>query len=124
MITDHKPLVVIFQERCGEFITQIEKNTAKYSSILHNNPVQPGPQLFTANRLSRHNHEVNSNEEILGCGIAIKVKGKCMDTLDSMTVEEIELVTLDNDHIRMLSEYVQHGWPSTKAEVQKKLHPY
>ena len=41
-----------------------------------------------------------------------------------MTAEEPRLPTLDDEHLGMLSEYVLHGWLSTKAEVQKELQPY
>ena len=36
-----------------------------------------------------------------------------------MTAQEI-LATMDDKHIGMLANYVQHGWPATKAETQRK----
>ena len=45
-----------------------------------------------------------------------------MDLPECMTTEEIRLATLDNEHLGMLSEYILHGWLSTKSEVQKDLH--
>ena len=41
-----------------------------------------------------------------------------------MTAEEIRIATLDEGYLCMLSEHVLHGWPPTKAEVQKELKPY
>ena len=48
----------------------------------------------------------------------------CKDIPDCMTVEEIKLATLDDEHLAMLSEYVLCGWPVTKAELQMKLQPF
>ena len=34
-------------------------------------------------------------------------------------IREIQLVTIQNEHIGMLSNYVLDGWPSITEEVQK-----
>ena len=41
-----------------------------------------------------------------------------------MTAEEIRLATIDYKHIGMLSNYVLHGLPAVKSEVQKEVQPY
>ena len=41
-----------------------------------------------------------------------------------MMTEEIRHATPGNDHIKVLSHYVMHGWPSTRAEVLKEIQPY
>ena len=38
-----------------------------------------------------------------------------------MIAEEIRTATLDDEHLGILAEVVLHGWPWTKAEVQKEL---
>ena len=48
----------------------------------------------------------------------------CMDIPDCMTEKEMRTAKVDNEHIGILAELVLHGWPSTKAEVWKKLQPY
>ena len=40
-----------------------------------------------------------------------------------MTEEEIRTATLDDEFKGILTDLVLHSWPSTKAEVQKELHP-
>ena len=47
-----------------------------------------------------------------------------MDIPDCTTVEEIRIATLNKEYIGILSEIILHGWPSSKAEVQRELHPY
>ena len=40
-----------------------------------------------------------------------------MDIIECMTGEEIREVTLDEEHLSTLTEFIHCGWPSTKAEV-------
>ena len=44
-----------------------------------------------------------------------------MDILDCMTAEEIRSVTIDNEHLSMLSECVLYDWPSMGTKEQKEL---
>ena len=53
--------------------------------------------------------------------ITINVIESCTDISDCMRAEEIRFATTDDKHLNMLSEYVLHGWPSVRAEVQKDL---
>ena len=56
-------------------------------------------------------------------GISICVIETCMDILDCRA-EEIHLVSIDDECIGVLSNYVLYGWPSRKAEVQKEAQPH
>ena len=47
-----------------------------------------------------------------------------MDIPDYMATKEIRSVTIDDKYICMISDYVMHGWPSMRAEVQIGLQPY
>ena len=52
-------------------------------------------------------------------GIHINVIETCMNIPECMTAEEIKLAAIDDESIDMLLNYELHGWPATKAEVQK-----
>ena len=45
-----------------------------------------------------------------------------MDIPVCMTVEEIGIAMLDDEHKSMLSELKLHGWPLTKAEVHMQFY--
>ena len=47
-----------------------------------------------------------------------------MNRPDYMTAEDIITITLENEHLRALSELILHGRPSTKAEVHVDMQPY
>ena len=55
--------------------------------------------------------------------IGITAIGSCMNMPDFMTVEELRVPTLYDEHLGRLYEYVLHVWPSAKAEVWKELQP-
>ena len=56
--------------------------------------------------LSRNNHSINKDEEIPGMSININAVETCIDILECMTAEEIELVTLDEELIGVVLNYV------------------
>ena len=101
-------------------VTQTTQNTVIHSSVQHKDPVQTGPQLSIADCLCRQNNKVNEDEEMLGKGISIIVIGTCTGITDCMTAEEMWLATINDKNKGMLSNYVLHGWPSTKLGVQKR----
>ena len=74
--------------------------------------------------LSRQNYETNIDEEIPGRCITINSIESCTDIPDCMTADKIRMITLDDEHLIILSEHVLHGWPPSKAEAQKELKPY
>ena len=43
----------------------------------------------------------------------------CMDIPDYMRAEEIKEVTLEDEHLSLLTEIILHSWPSTKTDIQK-----
>ena len=47
-----------------------------------------------------------------------------MNIPECMTAENIWLATIDDEHKGMLTNYTLHGWPATKAELQKEIQPY
>ena len=56
--------------------------------------------------------------------IAINVIESCTDILDCMTVGDITLATLEDEHLGILPEYVLCSSPLTKAEVEKDQQSY
>ena len=60
---------------------------------------------------------------MLGINITRNAIESHMDIADCITAERIMSVTIDKEHLSMLSDYVLHGWPS-RVEVQKDLQPY
>ena len=47
-----------------------------------------------------------------------------MEIPDCMSAEKFRSATIDDEHLRMLSEYVSCGWSSMRAEICKLIHLY
>ena len=48
----------------------------------------------------------------------------CMDIPECMTVKEVRVAFMEDEHLSALEELVLCSWPSMKAEVQKELQLY
>ena len=57
-------------------------------------------------------------------GISINAIETCMNIPECITAEEIQLAFTDDKFLGMLPNYVLHGQPTTKAEVQKEVQPF
>ena len=90
------------QEKCCKPVTQAAKNTIANPSVHHKRILQkPGPQIFIADWQTTHTHKTEAKKYQ-----AIK---SCMYKPDCMRAEKMGIVTLDDDHIQMLSKLILHG---------------
>ena len=103
--------------------TQIAKNIATHSPIEQGNSVHT-LTLTIHSRLAILTKPWGRDEEIPDMCITINAMESCMDIPDCMTADKIRQAILDNEPLGMLSEYILHGWPPTKAEVQNELQLY
>ena len=123
MITDHKPLVIIFKMD----VVSLSQGLQTILLCIHQYSIECStkcPQLFITDWLSRHNHKSNIDEEILGMNIIINVIESYTGIRDCMMTEEFRSATRDDEHVSMLPECVLHGCPSKRAEVQKKNYSH
>ena len=73
------------QKEHSEPAAQTTKNTTMCTSIQHKIIYKPGLQLFIYDWLSRHNHKLNKDEEILWKRISTIVIEMCTHILKAMT---------------------------------------
>ena len=124
MITDHNLLVAIFKNDVGSLSHRHQRILLR----MHQNNIRilykPEPQLFITDWLCRQNHKTNRDEEIPDMCITISTIELCMYISDCMMAEGIRFAMLNYEHVGMQSELILHGWPMTKAEMQKDLRTY
>ena len=118
MTTDHKLLVAVFKKDVASLSHKLQRILLCFHQYSIRNLYQPGPQLFIAHWLSRHNNETNRDNEIPCMFITTNAIESYSDIPDWLTAEEIRSVTPDNEYLGMLLEYAVWGWPSTNVEVQ------
>ena len=114
VITDHKMLVVIFKKD----VVSLSHRLQRIIFCIHHYNIRIlsklGPQLFTADWISRHNHKIGKDEEIPVMDRSMNVMETCRNIPECMTAEDKKLATIDDEHIGMLSKYMLHGWLAIK----------
>ena len=110
MITDKKLLVAENNIICPliQHKNPIQTRTTTVPSRL---VIQAQPWDWQRQKDTWHGHKHTCNRTIY-------------DIQECMKTEEIWLVTIHDEHIYMLSNYILLGWPSMKAEVQREVEWY
>ena len=123
MITDHKPLVIIFKKDA----TTLSHRPQRILLCIHQYNVRilynPGSQLFIADWISKDSHSENKDEKILGMRLNINGIDMCTDIPKSMMAEEIRCAPIEDDHINTFFTFVPHQMLLTRAEVIKEIQP-
>ena len=68
VMTDHKPLVILFKKNCGNTISTTTINTTQNSPVKIGIWYKPGPNLCKVDWMSKQNHTENRDNEIAGGG--------------------------------------------------------
>ena len=100
VITDHKPLVVIFKKgilTLSQGIQQILLRTYQYRvRTLY----KPGPEIFIADWLSQHNHKENKDEAISGIDVQVDAVQTLMDVPECMLIQHRQWATAQDEHLQ------------------------
>ena len=94
-----------------------------HPSPQHKNTIQTGTTDVHI-RLAVQIKPQGRDEEVADMNIKVNAIESCTDMPDYMRSEEIKSVTINDEHLSIVSDYVLCGLPSVKAEVQKNLQPY
>ena len=81
----------------------------------------PGPHLFMADWLSRHNHKENKDEEITDIQISISLIQSTTNIPEYMIIHELQEATSQDQHFQHLMGYIIQGWLDSKTSYHKTL---
>ena len=85
---------------------------------------KPGPEIFIADWLSRHNHTEGKNKPIKDIDIWVDAIQTTTDILECILMPEIQQASSQDNHLQHLKSLVNAGWPDNKDELQEDLRPY
>ena len=124
MITDHKPLVSMFKKDVATLSQCIQCILLK----IHQYGVQiiykPGPEIFIADWLSRHNHTEEKDKPIKGMDIHMDAIQATTEMPECVSVAEIQQVSSINNHLQQLKGIIITGWWDSRDELDDDLQPY
>ena len=85
---------------------------------------KPGPEIFIADWLSRHNHIEGKDKPIKDMDIRIDAIQNVTDIPECMSISQIQQASAQDDHLQCLKSFIITGWPSTKDKLHTDLKPY
>ena len=124
VITDHKPLVSIFKKdvtTLSQMIQHILLKTHQYRvQVIY----KPGPDIFIADWLSRHNHMEGKDKPIKGMELCIDIIQTTTDMPECLSMMDLQQASSQDSHIQKLKHFIITGWPDIKDKVSKELKLY
>ena len=124
VISDHKLLVSIFKKDVATLSQRIQHVLLK----IHQYGVQviykPGPDIFIADWLSRHNHAEGKDQLIKGMELWVDVIQTTTDMLECLSTTDLQQASSEDSYIQKLKHFIITGWPDSKDEVSEELKPY
>ena len=119
IITDHKPLVAIFKKDMAKLLQCIQGILLKIHQYIY----KPGPEIFIADWLSRHNHEEGKDKPIKDRDIRIDAIQSMTDIPECVSISHIQ-ASVQDEHLQCLKSFIIAGWPSMKDELHSDLRLY
>ena len=118
IITNHKPLVAIFKKDVVTLLQCIKCILLKIHQYRVQIIYKPGPEIFTADWLSQHNHEEGKDKPIKDMDIRIDAIQSATDILECVSISQIQQTTVQDKHLQCLKNIMITGRQSTKDDVQ------
>ena len=117
IITNHIPLVAIFKKEVATLLQRIQCILLRILQFQVIVIYKPGPELFIANWLSRHNHTGNKDAEIHIIDIEVDTIQTTTNIPECMSIPQIQQATAQDDNLQQLKGYIIVGWPENKDQI-------
>ena len=124
VITDHKPLVSMFKKDVATLSQHIQCILLKIHQYRVQIIYKPGPEIFIADWLLRHNHAEGKEKPIKGMDIWVDTIQTAMDIPECISMAEIQQALSQDNHLQQLKGIIITGWPDSRDELCVDLQPY
>ena len=84
---------------------------------------KPGPDIFIAHWLSRHNHIEGKDKLIEDMDVQVDTIQSTPDMPECVSMVEMQQALAQDDHLQKLKNFIFSGWPETKDELHTDLRP-
>ena len=102
IITDHKPLVAIFQKYVATLSQCIQCILLKIHQYRVQIIYMPQPKIFIADCLSQHNHEEGKDKLIRDMDIRIDAIQSATDILECVSIKQTQQASVQDEHLQHL----------------------
>lgn len=120
--TDHKPLVSIFKKDINKVSSRLQRMLLRLMKYELKVSYVPGKELFVADALSRAflKDRVKDDPEIKFVIHSIIRNLPMSDEKKKL----FKVNTQEDEHLKLVSEYIKEGWPANKTQVPINVRPY
>ena len=124
IITDHKLLVAMFRKDVVTLSQRIQCILLKIHQYRVQIIYKPGPEIFTADWLSRNNHAEGKDKLIQNKDVCMDAIQNSIDMPECVSMVEIQQASSQDNHLQQLKKFIIAGWPDTKDELYANIRPY
>ena len=124
IITDHKPLISMFKKDVATLLQCIQCILLRIHQYRVQIIYKPGPKIFIANWLLRHNHVEGKDKPTKVMDIQVDTIQSATDMLECVSLAEIQQASTQANHLQQVKSFIIAGWPDTKDELHTDLRPY
>ena len=121
VITDHKPLILMFKKDIATLLqcTQdiLLKNHQYRVQIIY----KPGSEICIADWLLRHNHVEGKEKPIKDMDIRVDAIQSMTDMPECISMAEIQQASTQDNHLQCIKRFIIAGCPDTKDELHADL---
>ena len=124
VITDHKLLVSIFKKDVARLSQWIQHILLKIHQYRVQIVYKPGPDIFIADWLSKHNHTEGKDQPIKGMEIQVNIIQTATDMPECLSMTELQQASSQDNHLQKVKHFIIAGWPDSKDELSTELKLY
>ena len=124
MITDHKLPVSMFKKDVATLSQCIQCILLKIHQYRVQIIYKPGPEIFIADWLSRHNQMEEKDKPIKGIDIQVDAIQAITEMLECISVVEIQQASSTDNYLQQLKGIIITGWLDSRDELHVDLQPY
>ena len=85
---------------------------------------KPGPDIFIADWLLRHNHAEGKDQPIKGMELWVDIIQTTTDMPECLSMTELQQASSQDNHLQKLKHFIITGWTDSKDEISTELKPY
>ena len=124
VITDHKLLVSIFKKDVATLSQRNQHILLKIHQYRAQIIYKPGPDIFIADWLLRHNHAEGRDQPIKGMELWVDIIQTATDMPEYLSMTELQQASSQDNHLQKLKHFIITGWPNSKDEISTELKLY
>ena len=85
---------------------------------------KPGPDIFIADWLLRHNHTEGKDKLIKGMELLVDIIQTATDMPECLSMTELPQALSQDNHLQKLKHFIITCWPNRKVEISAELKLY